>query len=463
MLATFFKPYFIFLYSAAYSIQQTLEGLGWSSSNFLVRDASGAITDSYWSASEAVLAPLGVLLIFTPVLAGLQLTALRWLAGWRAFFMAVLVLLIPGVLSLLGVGHTMNWLPDTYWVGTGALGSGWGTFALLVICLSLGWTIVVMLTKAANLTDRFRHGYDQVWYSLGIAAAVFFVSDLDAGRRKEELKDVVSAATAASKVLLDQARQLDQQCTSGHWNDALACSWSKNVQWVLSSYASAGERTYSQTGPESESEVYSAKGRLLDPQEVDAIRLALLRYDRAQCPIVDLGNGVRQHARLSSRCQLPLNGHCSAFAERPLAGLKPTDAIAAAHAIANECIVPALVASKKRQERLISGVKNDERFRHVRWAFLLLVTVIAGGKVANASVRFVGARSASNQADVAASGNPERGEGAVDTPCHVQPCSRPRTGIQLSARRARLQVRWVRSQAAVGCGKRLNRRPLRRA
>lgn len=55
------------------------------------------------------------------------------------------------------------------------------------------------------------------------------------------------------------------------------------------------------------------------------------------------------------------------------------------HVIANECIVPALVAGTRRQERLLAAIEHDERMRHVRWAFLLLVAVVAGGKVANAS------------------------------------------------------------------------------
>lgn len=449
MLASFFKPYFFFLYSAAYSIQQTLEGLGWNGSNFVERGPSGAISNSYWSASQAVLVPLGALLVFMPILIGLQLTALRWLAGWRAFFVAILVALTPGIMSMAGIQQTLNLLPDTYVVGSGALGSGWGTFAVLIICLSLGWTLVVMITQAAKLTDRFRHGYDQVWYSLGIAAAVFFVSDLDAARRKESLKEVAGAAVGASKILLEQALQLDRQCTTGHWTNERACGWAQQVQWRLSSYASANERTFVHVGPRSEADIYGTNSQQMDEKEVDAVRLALLQYDRAQCPVTDLGNGARQHVRVSSQCQLPPVGHCSAYAERPLAGVEPSDAIIAPHAIANECIVPALVADTKRQERLSAAVESDERMRHVRWAFLLLVTVIAGGKVANASVRFVNARPLKDGPQGTTPTSPTQAA-EVRTASAAKPTTkvgiRSKAGARLAATRAGLATRRADSR-----------------
>jgi hypothetical protein len=56
-------------------------------------------------------------------------------------------------------------------------------------------------------------------------------------------------------------------------------------------------------------------------------------------------------------------------------------------AIASECIIPLLVASRARQEKLKAVVADKARTKHFRWLFFILFSLVAGGKVTNATSR----------------------------------------------------------------------------
>lgn len=82
-MSNFFFPYIAFLYGAAYSIQQILEGIGLASSNFLERNEKGLIVGSYWSPAEAVTPILGLLLLYSIILFFALLAAGFVIARWR--------------------------------------------------------------------------------------------------------------------------------------------------------------------------------------------------------------------------------------------------------------------------------------------------------------------------------------------------------------------------------------------
>jgi hypothetical protein len=65
----------------------------------------------------------------------------------------------------------------------------------------------------------------------------------------------------------------------------------------------------------------------------------------------------------------------------------PVEATARTVAIANECVVPALFRLKAEQASLAATVDDNARARHLRTMFFLFVSLVAGGKVANASAR----------------------------------------------------------------------------
>jgi hypothetical protein len=147
LLIKFFYPYIQFLMGAAYSIQQTLEGLGIATSNFLVRDSSGKIINSYWSVSEAVLPTLGILLIYSFLLFCAFCIAGYCLGRVKGTAIALLVLLSPGLFSTIDLWPAINFIPERFNIGgLGSLGSSVGMISLVCLGLLSGWTLIVVAT-----------------------------------------------------------------------------------------------------------------------------------------------------------------------------------------------------------------------------------------------------------------------------------------------------------------------------
>lgn len=387
MITAFLQPYLSAIVGAAFSLQQALEGLKIHGSNFLAADADGKIINSYWSANEAVALPLLGLLAFVCVLILGFLAAIRVLAGVRGLLLGSIALAVPGLLSLAGVWPTVQWLPRSYNVGSGELGSPWGMFALLAIALGTGWTSIVLLSKLLQLDDRFRHGYDQFWYAMAISAGLFFVADMGAAHDRERLRDSAATSQAASGYLLAQMRRLDAECELRKVQAPVACQWAKKSQWNLEQYVDFGYKLYWQLGPENSDRLYAGAIRDASSEEIQTLRQELHQYNLSKCPVKSLGAGVRQSSRVSRTCQITPASFCIAYPDIPLKGVDPSEGILHTVAIANECVVPALVALKVEQTKLAQEVTANARARHLRWLLFLFTALVAGGKVANASIR----------------------------------------------------------------------------
>ena len=386
-IAEFLQPYLSAILGAAFSLQQALEGLSLHGSNFLVTDTNGRIINSYWSVKEAVALPLLFLLLYVCVLGSSGLVAVRVLAGWRGLFVGLFVLAMPGLLSIVGVFPNLRWLPESYNAGSGELGSPWGMFALLLVAMGTGWTSIVLLSKLFRFDDRFRHGYDQFWYAMAISAGLFFVIDMGAANDREKLRDSAATSKAASGYLLEQVRRLDAECEMGKVRAPVACKWAKTSQWELAQFADYNHTLYWQLGPENEDYIYAGKRRDIGPEDIQTLRQELHRYNLNKCPIKNLGSGVRQFAPVSSTCSITPASFCIAYPSNPLRGVDPGDGILSTVAISNECVVPGLVALKVEQEKLALEVASNSRARHLRWLLFLFTAFVAGGKVANASIR----------------------------------------------------------------------------
>lgn len=303
----FFKPYLAFLVGAAFNLQQTLEGLGLRSSAFPVFDETQTkIVGSYWSATEATVAPLLALFGIACVVLLIFVAAWHAVAGWRGVLIAGLLLIAPGVLSVAGVFPSVNWIPRTYLSGTGLLGSPWGMLALASIALAAGWSAVVLVSKTLRLTDRFRHAYDHVWYAMAITAGLFFVADVDAALRRDDFQRMAADGRAASAYLLEQARRLASACQKGAVDGQLACNWASTVQWKLLQYAHYSDRVYSQLGPTEQLSLYALPEAYGGAAAVQRLRAELLRYNRQRCPVHALGAGVQQRSPVSAEPPVPI-------------------------------------------------------------------------------------------------------------------------------------------------------------
>ncbi len=388
----FLQPYISILLGMAYSLQQALEGLGINTTQFEpLRNSSGDIVGSSLDAGASLIGPLLLVLVFLSVWFVLIMIALRALWGRRAMLAGLLLMMVPGLLSIVNLWPPIPWLPRTYVIGSGYPGSPWGMLALQVFALTTGWALTVWLTRRLQLDDRFRHGYDQFWYALAISAGLFFVADLDANEQRDALRQSATTSQSASRYLLEQVRNLDDACQTGQLSLPLACEWARQSQWQLDSYAGYNEKLYWKLGPEQEWQLYTASNASRDDKAVDALRQELHRYNLRVCPIADLGEGLTQNSRISRTCQYTPSAFCTTFPSRNLPGVDRIEAATRTVAVANECIIPTLYRLKSEQASLARSVEDNAIARHLRTLFFIFVSLIAGGKVANASVRMTDA------------------------------------------------------------------------
>lgn len=385
-MSSFFSPYIAFLYGAAYSIQQILEGIGLASSNFLERNDKGLIVGSYWSPAEAVIPILGLLLLYSIALFCALLAAGFVIARWRGVTVAFAALAAPGLLSVAGLWPQINYLPDSFYIGGGSLGSPLGMVPLLMLSLLTGWCITIIAYDTLNLTDKFRGYYDHLWYATALLAGVFFVADSVGSRHLSKLAEENRISRAASLYLLNQVRSYDQFCKTQGLAETLSCTWASDVQQTLNEYAAYGEDIFHQLGPDESAEIYAGIRRSVPEQEIIQIRNEIERYNRTVCPVEELGNGVRQHARPSGVCQSPPSAFCRAFPDGP-EGLVDKYMITRSVALASECIIPTLVASKAKQEDLIVAIESKQKERYQRWWLFIGLAAVVGGKIANSTTK----------------------------------------------------------------------------
>ena len=381
----FLQPYVLMLLGMTYSLQQVLEGLGINKTRFEPwKNGSGAIVGSMLDVDSSLVLPMLAVLVFCVVWFFLILIALRAIWEGRAMVIGVLLLVIPGFLSIVGAWPEVQWLP--YVIGSGYVGNPWGMLLLQVFAMTSGWALTVLLTHWLGLDDRFRHGYDQFWYALAILAGLFFVADLNANRQRDDLRQSVATSRAASSYLLNQVQRLDEACQSGAVKLALACRWARSSQWQLERYAQYGENLFWQLGPEQEWRIYTGSATAQNDNVVDALRQELHQYNLQMCPVTDLGGGATQSSRVSRSCQTSPTDFCTAYPSRKLASVDPIEARLRTVAIANECIVPTLHRLKVEQVALAAVVDDNAKAWYLRTMFFIFVAFVAGGKVANASV-----------------------------------------------------------------------------
>jgi hypothetical protein len=188
-LVRFFEPYLGFLAGAAYNIQQTREGLNPDPIIFYAYAPGSNIEQGQPSLFEGVLFIFGVLLLYSLLLGGLIVIAAYILGRKRGSFIALLLLALPGILSMFGLWPYINYLPDSLVLrGTGMLGSAWGMFTLVFMGLLTGWSVVVILSDLRGFKDKFRHYYDHLWYAMAILTCLFFVADSNTSQVAQEFQ-----------------------------------------------------------------------------------------------------------------------------------------------------------------------------------------------------------------------------------------------------------------------------------
>ncbi|MEG0182614.1 MAG: hypothetical protein RR704_04030 [Stenotrophomonas sp.] len=376
-------PYLVFLRGAGYSIHQVLEGLGWVDSVCLSPPQDAALS-ACWSPHEGVGLVLLVLLPVSAMIAVLSLLAAytlgrRWLVG-----LLLLALLLPGLLLSIWPTLPSTLVPHEYVIGgSGVLGTAAGMIPVVVLAMLLGWALTVLMYDALELNDHFRQGYDHVWFPLALFTALFFVADTGSNRAVKQLEQETAVYQGASAYLLAQTRRLAEQCVPQQ--DDPACRWASDVQWLLAELSHSPPALIGSTGPATTAGFYTFAGRQMDEEAILALRQRIARYNQAVCP-VEQGEGWTRPSATSNRCETPPPAFCAQF---PDSAGDIVDRHFWIHtsALASECILPTLVAKRAQILALSAKVNAGERERNLRWLYFVVLAVLVGGKVANASTR----------------------------------------------------------------------------
>lgn len=387
--SAFFRPYYDFLYGGAYSLYQTLEGLNWAASNFVKYDDAGMLVESYWSPSEAVMIPLGGLMLLTFFLIPWVAMAAHALGGKRGVFIFFLLSIAPGFLNVLGFFPSINYLPGRFVIqGAGTLGSELGIVPILVLGALAGWTTIILIYDNFSLGDRFRQCYDHLWFSMAIVAAVFFVADNGANENISQLKEATAEVQKSSEYLLGQVRTYESYCDAHGLNGSSSCQWSAYVQQELGEIAVNGEFYFKEFGPDSSADIYKRPGRGISPEKIIQIRKEIAEYNQKVCPVVSIAAGVTRSSPSSRFCERVPSTYCSAFPDKPNVQVEDVSLLSSV-ALGSECIVPSLVASKPQITKLVALAAQAKKAKHHRLFYFLAASIILGGKIANSTTKVV--------------------------------------------------------------------------
>lgn len=397
MVHQFLFPYFSMLYSAAWNIQQSLDGLGLSSSNIISRDQQGHIVGSYWSPGEALLPIFGLVFLFALLLSLGVVTAGYVLGRKKGALLATAVMLVPGCLGLVSLWPAIPFVPDTYAIsGTGVLGSGWGMLPLVGMGMIAGWCAILILIDLTRAGDNFWNAYDHLWYGAGLLAGIFFVADAQVGEHARALQESSREFQQASAFLLKQVAGYDQWCRQNSRTGTASCEWASDVQQKLLDYSTQVPAVQEWLGPKSSAELYRPLGGEANEGSIATIRTEIAEYNRSVCPVTDLGDGFRQLARPSSRCQQTPGSFCTAFPD-PLNGKVDKDGARATTALASECVIPTLIRLQAEVEKLSQTATEDRRAKHYRWMYYAFFSLVVGGKIAHATVKLASMNKRSNE------------------------------------------------------------------
>jgi hypothetical protein len=158
---------------------------------------------------------------------------------------------------------------------------------------------------------------------------------------------------------------------------------------MLNDYATYNEKFFPTVGPKSSAEIYSPLGSKPSSQQILTIRREIKAYNDSRCPVEVIGEGWFQRSRPSATCQKPPAIFCTIPDSDPLDGYIEKDTWVQIVAMASECIIPSLVASREKQEKLVAAFVDQAQAKHFRWLFFVLFSFVAGGKVANATSRAI--------------------------------------------------------------------------
>lgn len=376
-LAKLIKPYAEFIIPAAYNLQQTLEGMGVKIEEGRPEVVPGVAAYSILTPGIPFLMVVGWVLLYAVLLLGLSLLAGYCLGRGKGAFITLAVWLIPGLLSVFNLWPHYNGVPASFELGeSGAIGSPWGMVPIVLIGMLTGWCITVVLTDLLRLRDRFQRYFDHAWIAIAVLTGVFFVSDAQNRQNEQALRDTTEQVRMSSSYLLDQARWYEQNlCHDDAKTVQASCKWAKSVQPLLADYTYGEYQFFWSIGPRTDIELYAPYATNDVSDFVATVRKELDQSNQSLC-------GDASH-RYEWLCHRVPAGLCNPDKQHFNSVLEPV-------AIANECIVPALVRLHDLASKQHEVVADETDSKHWRHIYYMVFSVFAGAKIANLTTRAEG-------------------------------------------------------------------------
>ncbi|KUM52206.1 hypothetical protein [Rheinheimera sp. EpRS3] len=382
----FLKPYFEILFAAAWSLQQILEGLGLRSSSFTEVNEHQHIVASYWSPGQATIELLGMMLAPFAILCSLFVFAGYILGGLKGTLLTILILLLPGLLSLLSVWPELAVVPTDYVVGGGGkLSTITGFIVIVALALTCGWSLNIISSDYFRLGEKYRNIFDHFWYLLAISSGIFFVVESSDKQYESEIAYQESIVNSSSIFLIDQLDRyyLDADCKKeGLVNET--CSWSQRVKEKLYDYTLRDLGSYyTRSGPDSIEDFFGGNNGL-----TSIIRREIAQYNAKKCPIEDLGGGSKSFRNVDSSCIRTPSELCREYPPE-LDGAIEKNLMITPLALATECVLPNLIQGKKRLQTLEEKAAKQGGNPYVKWMIFVLLSFLVGVKISNTTVKLV--------------------------------------------------------------------------
>lgn len=353
----FIKPYYWVSFIASYGVAQNLEGIGWF----------GYFNNIYEPGIPYPLLNLSpvtgvktISLLYFLFFALMNFIFVRgtYVLGGKLGLVSLLIVFMPGFLSLMGFSPRW-WLliPEEFHLGAGYIGGFWSSGINFVIAFVFGWSAVLML---ANLfkSPKFKHGYDHLWCLLSLVGCMYLVVDSQAKSDREQMLETNKLLGDYLQLYKGRYESLKDYClvdTSFSKNEKAACKAATQIFSVLS---------FNVVGDEPELRRYGDSWLESLPEASD-----IARINTFFCSGTDLNESCRE---------------------------TPSHLMVNSQSYGRKDYIPLPDQGERvrklydRLGKLVDKVKVAHEHENLKYFLFCIVSFLAGGKAATASLSLIG-------------------------------------------------------------------------
>ncbi|WP_235589243.1 hypothetical protein [Type-D symbiont of Plautia stali] len=376
MLIKFLAPYILFCFSAAYSILQTLDGIGLVSTIRYENNSVSSFATMIFTPDEQARNMLPVIIGSMVFIIILLLTAAYVLRKKTGVIICAIILILPGLLAMSDYFPSIRWFPYNYNIGgAGEVGSPVGMSCLVITGIITGWAVLILIQAYFRAGERFRTVFDIFLILTAAANGIFWVHDKEVSSIQSAYQETSRVINSSNAYLLKQVEYYDERCKSGVVKNALSCQWASDIQGKLNDYTYQLPSVFLQFTPDTVGGLYKTYG--MSDSKAEKIREELNEYNMHTCPEKKLGQGVIQLAPSSRLCQETPSNYCDAIIEDQYRHVASGEV-----AIASECVFSSLLRNKKILKKEKDELSESSKSSNFRWLWFVLLSIFLGGKIA---------------------------------------------------------------------------------